>query len=74
LQKAFYCYFCFFKKAFMESLLVKYRKKLETTPTSFIRDFMDEIDWRNRFVGIKGTRGVGKTTLLLQYAIALRQP
>lgn len=52
----------------MESLLVKYRKKLETTPTSFIRDFMDEIDWRNRFVGIKGTRGVGKTTLLLQYA------
>ena len=29
---------------------------------------MDEIDWSNRMIGIKGTRGVGKTTFLLQYA------
>ena len=29
---------------------------------------MDEIDWSNRLIGIKGTRGVGKTTFLLQYA------
>lgn len=29
---------------------------------------MDEIDWNNRLIGIKGTRGVGKTTFLLQYA------
>ncbi len=32
------------------------------------RDLMDEIDWNNRLIGIKGTRGVGKTTFLLQYA------
>ena len=32
------------------------------------RDLMDEIDWSDRFIGIKGTRGVGKTTFLLQYA------
>jgi len=29
---------------------------------------MDEIDWTDRMIGIKGTRGVGKTTFLLQYA------
>ena len=29
---------------------------------------MDEIDWSRRMIGIKGTRGVGKTTFLLQYA------
>ena len=29
---------------------------------------MDEIDWSSRMIGIKGTRGVGKTTFLLQYA------
>lgn len=32
------------------------------------RMLMDEIDWNNRMIGIKGTRGVGKTTFLLQYA------
>ncbi len=32
------------------------------------RDLMDEIDWNDRLIGIKGTRGVGKTTFLLQYA------
>ena len=29
---------------------------------------MDRIDWSHRLIGIKGTRGVGKTTFLLQYA------
>jgi len=29
---------------------------------------MDEIDWRQPLIGIKGTRGVGKTSFLLQYA------
>ena len=32
------------------------------------RSLMDEIDWNDRMIGIKGTRGVGKTTFLLQYA------
>ncbi len=32
------------------------------------RDLMDEIDWNKRLICIKGTRGVGKTTFLLQYA------
>jgi hypothetical protein len=29
---------------------------------------MDEINWKDRMIGIKGARGVGKTTFLLQYA------
>lgn len=29
---------------------------------------MDEVDWSARMIGIKGTRCVGKTTFLLQYA------
>ena len=32
------------------------------------RRLMDEIDWNHRMIGIKGTRGIGKTTFLLQYA------
>lgn len=32
------------------------------------RYLMDEINWHDRMIGIKGTRGVGKTTFLLQYA------
>lgn len=29
---------------------------------------MDEINWNDRLIGIKGSRGVGKTTFLLDYA------
>lgn len=29
---------------------------------------MDNINWSHRLIGIKGSRGVGKTTFLLQYA------
>lgn len=29
---------------------------------------MNNIDWSHRLIGIKGSRGVGKTTFLLQYA------
>ncbi len=32
------------------------------------RALMDEIDWQQPLIGIKGTRGVGKTSFLLQYA------
>lgn len=32
------------------------------------RPLMDEINWQDRLIGIKGTRQVGKTTFLLQYA------
>ena len=41
---------------------------VEHTEAPVRRALMDEIDWKQRLVGIKGSRGVGKTTFLLQYA------
>lgn len=41
---------------------------LEHMPPTVGRDLMAEIDWNDRLIGIKGARGVGKTTFLLQYA------
>jgi hypothetical protein len=41
---------------------------VEHTKAPVRRTLMDEIDWSDRMIGIKGTRGVGKTTFLLQYA------
>nr|MBP7472126.1 AAA family ATPase [Prevotella sp.] len=41
---------------------------VEHTNAPVRRGLMDEVDWNNRMIGIKGTRGVGKTTFLLQYA------
>lgn len=51
----------------MNTLKEKHRKKIANTSTVFIRSAMDSINWNSRLVGIKGARGVGKTTLLLQY-------
>lgn len=41
---------------------------VEHTEAPVRRALMDEIDWKQRLIGIKGSRGVGKTTFLLQYA------
>lgn len=41
---------------------------VEHTNVPVRRTLMDEIDWDHRMIGIKGSRGVGKTTFLLQYA------
>jgi uncharacterized protein len=51
----------------MQRLYRQFYEKYALVQTSQVRDFMDTIDWTNRFIGIKGSRGVGKTTLLLQY-------
>ncbi len=32
------------------------------------RGLMDQIDWNSRLIGLKGSRGIGKTTFLLNYA------
>ncbi len=41
---------------------------VEHTDAPVHRTLMDEIDWNQRLIGIKGSRGVGKTTFLLEYA------
>ncbi len=51
----------------MEYLIEKYRRKIQATDLEFIRGMMSGINWNARLIGIKGPRGVGKTTLLLQY-------
>jgi len=51
----------------MEALRQKFYEKYAITQIKTIRNFINTIDWSNRFIGIKGSRGVGKTTLLLQY-------
>ncbi|MHA7831999.1 MAG: ATP-binding protein [Flagellimonas sp.] len=51
----------------MEFLFEQFQQKLKHTSTDFVRSIMDEIHWDARLIGIKGARGIGKTTLLLQY-------
>ena len=52
----------------MESFFRTHAYLVEHTHAPVRRALMDEIDWNDRLIGIKGTRGVGKTTFLLQYA------
>ena len=52
---------------FMESLNRIYKKLLQETTTEFHRYLYNKINWDNRIVGIKGPRGVGKTTMMLQH-------
>ena len=52
----------------MEAFYRTHAYLVEHTNAPVRRDLMDEIDWSDRLIGIKGTRGVGKTTFLLQYA------
>ena len=52
----------------MESFYRTHAYLVEHTNAPVRRDLMDEINWNDRLIGIKGSRGVGKTTFLLQYA------
>ena len=52
----------------MEAFYRTHAYLVEHTNAPVRRALMDEIDWNDRLIGIKGTRGVGKTTFLLQYA------
>ncbi len=52
----------------MESFYRTHSYLIEHLGTPVRRELMREIDWSHRLIGIKGSRGVGKTTFLLQYA------
>lgn len=52
----------------MEVFYRTYSNLMEHTSLTLRRGLTDEIDWSARLIGIKGARGVGKTTFLLQYA------
>ncbi len=49
------------------SLVRLYERRIKNTNLDFVRADVDAIPWNDRMIGIKGARGVGKTTLLLQH-------
>ena len=51
----------------MERLQATFDKLLRETTSTFHRYMYDRIDWNARIVGLLGPRGVGKTTMVLQY-------
>jgi hypothetical protein len=50
----------------MKTLKRQYNQLLKYVSTEHIRDLYHNISWETRLIGIKGARGVGKTTLMLQ--------
>ena len=51
----------------MEQLYEFFNRKLKSTPTDFLRYKYGRIKWDGRAFGIVGSRGVGKSTMILQY-------
>lgn len=51
----------------MESLYNKHRILISQASLDIVREMMDTIAWEKQLVAIRGSRGVGKTTLMRQY-------
>lgn len=51
----------------IQPLINVYHRKLVATNLRFKRYLYDRINWDVRLVGIKGARGVGKTTMIMQH-------
>ena len=51
----------------MEQLFERYYRLLDSIPMDFTRSYAGKINWNARMIGVRGARGIGKTTLLLQY-------
>jgi predicted AAA+ superfamily ATPase len=51
----------------MDKVYLEHKETLNSLKTNFRRNFTDEIDWNEPLLFIVGSRGVGKTTLILQH-------
>lgn len=51
----------------MDKLFERHDEYLSGTPMDFVRNYADQIDWSLRLIAIKGPKGVGKSTLMLQH-------
>lgn len=51
----------------MEKLISYQTRLLTQVKSNFFRFLYERLPWEQRFIGIKGPRGSGKTTMLLQY-------
>ena len=53
----------------MDRLFKTYGRLLAEMDLNFIRYLYEMINWDNRLIVIKGAKGVGKTTMLLQHIL-----
>ena len=53
----------------LQTLFNNYHRKIAKIDTRFKRYLYSLINWDARIIGIKGARGVGKTTMLLQHIL-----
>lgn len=53
----------------LQPLFEDYHRKIASVDMRFKRYLYSRINWDARIIGIKGARGVGKTTLLLQHIL-----
>lgn len=53
----------------IQQLYDNYHRKIAKISLNFKRYLYTKINWNARMIGIKGARGVGKTTLLLQHIL-----
>ncbi|HPF94476.1 MAG TPA: AAA family ATPase, partial [Tenuifilaceae bacterium] len=51
----------------MRTLYQKFETLLQNTKTDFKRYLYEKVSWDSRMTGIIGARGVGKTTMVLQF-------
>ena len=51
----------------MDSLFKKHRILISQTNTGIVREIMKSVNWEKQLVSIRGSLGVGKTTLMRQY-------
>jgi predicted AAA+ superfamily ATPase len=58
----------------LEALTQKYNQIQKLQHNEYQRYFFDSIDFNDKMVGIIGSRGVGKTTFILQYLDTLELP
>ena len=51
----------------MDKLFALHDSYISQVPMAFVRDIINHINWNTRLLGIKGSKGVGKSTLMQQY-------
>ncbi len=51
----------------MEKLLEISHRRMSNTRLDFMRDMYEHIEWKSRLILLKGSRGVGKTYMMLQH-------
>ena len=53
----------------LQPLIDNYHRRIAKIDLRFKRYLYSKINWNARMIGVKGSRGVGKTTMLLQHIL-----